>query len=77
MGAAKRRGAGAVQKSKQDAKLTAGGGLAIKASDLASSARTENRVRGKAEDARIYQAPMDGVKTNVSDHLSSRCKSWS
>jgi hypothetical protein len=57
--------------------LTAGGALAVEAGDLASSARAQNRVRTKAEDARIYQPPTDGVKTKVSDHLSSGCKSLS
>jgi hypothetical protein len=77
VGAAKRRRAGFVQKSKQDAELTASGGLAVEASDLASSARTQDGVRTKAEDARIHQPPTDGVKTKVSDHLSSGCKSRS
>jgi|GEM_PF-3476063 hypothetical protein len=77
MGAAKWRCAGIMQKSKQDAKLTTGGGLAVEASDLSSSARTQDGVRTKAEDARIHQPPTDGVKTKVSDHLSSGCKSRS
>jgi hypothetical protein len=75
VGAAKRRRAGFVKKSEQDAKLSAGGRLAVEASDLASSARAQDGVRTKAEDATIDQPPMDGVKTKISDYLSSRCKS--
>jgi hypothetical protein len=51
-----------MQKSEQNTKLTAGGGLAVEAGDLASSPCAQNRVRSKAEDARIQQAPTDGVK---------------
>jgi hypothetical protein len=77
VGAAKRRRTGLMQKSTQNAKLTASRRLTIQTSGLGSSARAQNGVHTAADEARVQQPPKDGLETAGSDQVFRGCKSRS